>query len=370
MWKRMLLMLLAVGVVFGGLAGFQIFRTGMIAKMMAEMANPRQTVATADARQEAWADRFSAIGSLRAKDGAELALEASGIVDAIAFSSGERVEAGKVLLKLKSDDDAARLEALQATLRLGQINYDRDVEQLKIKAVAQATVDADAANLRNAKAQVDAQRAAIEKKTLKAPFSGRLGIRSVDLGQFLPAGTAIVTLQALDPIHIDFFLPQQALAQIKAGQPIAARVDTWPNEVFEGAVTAINPKVDTATRNVQIRATLQNPGERLLPGMFARVEITVGAPKSVITLPLTAITSNPYGDTAFVVEGEAPEQTVRQIFVKTGETRGDVVAIVAGIEAGQTVVTAGQLKLHKGSPVTVDNSIVPTADPAPTPVDK
>jgi membrane fusion protein, multidrug efflux system len=370
MWKRMFLMLSAVGVVFGGLAGFQVFKTAIITKVMASMANPRQTVATAVARQEAWTDRFSALGSLRAKDGADLALESSGIVDSIAFSSGEWVEAGKVLLKLKSDDDAAKLEALQATLRLNQITRDRDLEQLKIKAVAQATVDADTANLKNAQAQVDAQLAAIDKKTLKAPFSGRLGIRTADLGQFLPAGTAIVTLQALDPIHADFFLPQQALSQVKTGQRITARIDTWPNETFTGEITAINPKVDTATRNVQIRATLTNPGERLLPGMFARIEISVGEPKAVVTLPLAAITSNPYGDVVYVVEGAAPEQTVRQIFVKTGETRGDVAAILAGVDAGQTVVTAGQLKLHKGSPVTVDNSIVPTADPAPTPVDK
>ncbi len=370
MWKRMLLMLLAVGVVFGGLAGFQVFKTGIIAEVMASMANPRQTVATATARQEAWTEHFSALGSLRAKDGADLALEASGIVDTIAFTSGEWVEAGKVLLKLKSDDDVARLEALRATLRLNQITHDRNVEQLKIKAVAQATVDADIANLRNAQAQVDAQQAAVDKKTLKAPFSGRLGIRAADLGQFLPAGTAIVTLQALDPIHADFFLPQQALSQIETGQRITARIDTWPGETFPGEITAINPKVDTATRNVQVRATLKNPGERLLPGMFARVEITVGAPRNVVTLPVTAITSNPYGDTVYVVEGTAPEQTVRQVFVRVGETRGDVVAVQTGIEAGQTVVTAGQLKLRKGAPVTVDNSIVPTADPAPTPVDK
>ena len=286
------------------------------------------------------------------------------------FESGERVTAGKELLKLKSDDDAAKLEALEATLRLGRINYDRDVEQLKIKAVSQATVDADAANLKNAKAQADAQRAMVAKKTLTAPFAGRLGIRSVDLGQFLSAGTAIVTLQALDPIHIDFFLPQQALAQLKVGQKIAAVVDTWPKETFSGEITAINPKVDTATRNVQVRATLPNTDERLLPGMFARVEIVVGEPKDLMTVPVTAITSNPYGDTVYVVEGKEPDLTVKQVFVKTGETRGDIVSILDGVTAGQTVVTAGQLKLHKGSPVKVDNSIVPTTDPTPKPVEK
>ena len=370
MWKRMFLMLLAVGLVFGGLYGFQVFKTGIIAKVMASMANPRQTVSTAEARQEAWTDRFAALGSLRAKDGADLALEVSGIVDAVSFTSGQSVDAGMVLLKLKSDDDVAKLAALQATLRLNQITHDRDVEQLKIKAVAQATIDTDVANLRNAQAQVDAQQASVDKKTLKAPFAGRLGIRSVDLGQFLPAGTAIVTLQALDPIHVDFSLPQQALSQVKVGQQITARVDTWPQETFTGEITAINPKIDTATRNVQVRATLKNQGERLLPGMFARVEIVIGEPKDLVTLPVTAITFNPYGDTVYVVEGKAPDLTVKQVFVKTGETRGDIVSILDGVTAGQTVVTAGQLKLHKGSPVTVDNSIVPTTDPAPKPAEK
>lgn len=370
MWKRMFLMLLAVGLVFGGLWGFQVFRTNIIAKVMAGMANPPQTVSTAEVVVRPWTDRFGAIGSLKAKDGSDLALEASGIVDEIAFESGERVTAGKELLKLKSDEDVARLEALEATLKLAQITYDRDVEQFKIKAVSQAAIDSAAANVKNARAQAEAQRATLAKKTLTAPFAGRLGIRTVDQGQFLPAGTAIVTLQALDPIHVDFFLPQQALAQLKVGQKIAAVVDTWPKETFAGEITAINPKVDTATRNVQIRATLPNPDERLLPGMFARVEIVVGEPKQLMTVPVTAVTSNPYGDTVYVVEGTAPDLTVRQVFVKTGETRGDIVAILDGVTAGQTIVTAGQLKLHKGSPVKIDNSIVPTTDPAPKPVEK
>lgn len=370
MWKRMFLMLLAVGLVFGGLYGFQVFKTGIIAKVMASMANPPQTVSTAVAEVRPWTDRFVAVGSLKAKNGSDLALEASGIVDEIAFESGERVAAGKVLLKLKSDEDVARLEALEATLKLAQINYDRDAEQFKIKAVSQAAVDTDAANVRNARAQVDAQRATLAKKTLAAPFAGRLGIRSVDHGQFLPAGAAIVTLQALDPIHVDFFLPQQALAQLKVGQKIASVVDTWPTEIFSGEITAINPKVDTATRNVQVRATLPNADERLLPGMFARVEIVVGKPRDLVTVPVTAIASNPYGDTVYVVEGKEPDLTVRQVFVKTGETRGDIVSVLDGVTAGQTVVTAGQLKLHKGSPVKIDNSILPTTDPAPRPVEK
>jgi membrane fusion protein, multidrug efflux system len=370
MKKRMAFMLLAVGLVFGGLYGFQQFKSMMIARAMAALANPRQTVATAEAQLEKWNDNLTALGSLRAKDGADLALDASGIVEAISFDSGGRVEAGTVLLKLQSKDEQAKLNALEATARLNEINYQRDVEQFKIKAVSQASVDSDAANLKNAKAQADAQRAALEKKTLKAPFAGRLGIRSVDIGQYLAAGATIVTLQSLDPIHVDFFLPQQSLSQIKLGQAVAVRVDTWPNEVFPGEITAINPKVETATRNVQIRATLSNPKERLTPGMFARVEIAVGSSAEFVTVPVTALTSNPYGDTVYVVQGSGDAATAHQLFVKTGRTRGDLVALLEGVEPGQTVVTAGQLKLRNGSPVRIDNSTVPTSDPAPTPVEK
>jgi len=370
MWKRMFLMLLAVGLVAGALWGFQSFKSKMIAQAMAAMANPRQTVAATEARTESWAPRFTAVGSLKAKDGSDLALEASGIVDEIAFESGARVEAGRVLLRLKADDDQAKLDALEASAKLARINYDRDREQLKIKAVSQATVDSDAANLENAQAQAEAQRATLAKKTLVAPFSGRLGIRNVDRGQFLAAGSSIVTLQSLDPIHVDFTLPQQAIAELAVDQPITATVDTWPGETFVGKITAINPKIDTATRNVQVRATIANPKERLLPGMFARVVVETGAAVARVTLPATAIVSNPYGDTVFVVKGEGDGTTVEPVFVKVGEARGDLVAVTEGVGAGQTVVTAGQIKLRKGSPIRIDNSVVPTTEIAPKPVDK
>ena len=281
-----------------------------------------------------------------------------------------------MLLKLRSDDDVAKLESLQATADLNQITYDRDQKQFKIQAVSQANLDTDVANLKNAKAQVAQQQAILDKKMLRAPFAGHLGIRTVDLGQFLSAGTAIVTLQALDPIFLDFFVPQQAVAQVQVGQKVAIKIDAYKDRTFAGEIAAINPRVDASNRNVQIRAALQNADRKLIPGMYATVDITTGAPHSYVTLPQTAITYNPYGDTVYIVDskgtdaGGKPTLTARQTFVTTGATRGDQVAIVKGVNDGDMVVTAGQIKLHNGSPVVIDNSITPTADVAPVPIDR
>ena len=238
-------------------------------------------------------------------------------------------------------------------------------------------MDTDAANLKNAKAQVAEQQAVLDKKSLRAPFAGHLGIRAVDLGQYLGAGTAIVTLQALDPIFLDFFVPQQSVDQVRIGQTVAVKVDAFKDRTFPGEISAINPKVDSNSRNVQIRATLKNPDHKLLPGMYATVEIATGAPQNYITLPQTAITYNPYGDTVYVVDntsaasGGKPQLIARQTFVTTGATRGDQVAVLKGVNEGDMIVTAGQIKLHNGSPVLIDNSITPTADAAPAvPLDR
>jgi membrane fusion protein (multidrug efflux system) len=211
---------------------------------------------------------------------------------------------------------------------------------------------------------------------LRAPFAGHLGIRAVDLGQYLSPGTVIVTLQALDPIYVDFFVPQQAIDQLRLEQTVTVHVDAFKSEVFTGKISAINPKVDTGSRNVQVRATLQNADRKLLPGMYATVEITTGSPGNYVTLPQTAITYNPYGDTVYVVDNKGtdaegkPQLTARQTFITIGPTRGDQVAVLKGVEDGDTVVTAGQIKLHNGSVVLIDNSVTPTADAAPVPVDR
>ena len=376
MTKRMIIMLIAVGVVFGGVFGFQIFKNAMIKKFMSAMPQPPQTVSTVTAAVQEWQPQIEAVGSLRAVNGADLAFEVSGIVKELHFKSGDDVAAGDILPTLRADDDSAKLEALKATAALSEIVHQRDQEQFKIKAVSQATLDADAANLKNAKAQVAEQQAVVDKKTLRAPFAGHLGVRVVDIGQYISAGTAVVTLQALDPIYADFFLPQQALNQIRLEQVVTIKIDTYPNGDFAGTITAINPKVDPATRNVQVRATLKNPDRLLLPGMYASVNVAAGGKQRYLTLPQTAVTYNPYGETIYVVDDKGqdpqgrPQLIARQIFVTAGLKRGDQVAILSGIEEGQTVVTAGQMKLRNGSPLVIDNTIRPTADANPTPIDQ
>ncbi len=262
MVKRMVIMLIVVGLVLGGVFGFQAFKSKMIAQALAGLGNQPQTVSTTVAELQDWQPHLTAVGSFRAVNGADLALEVAGIVDQISFNSGDDVAAGAVLLQLRAADDIGRLRSLEATAELASINYERDQKQLKVQAISQAILDTDAANLKSARAQVVEQKAIVDKKTVRAPFAGRLGIRTVDLGQYLSAGATIVTLQALDPIYADFFLPQQNLATIKEGQQVTATIDTFPGQSFTGEISAINPKVDPATRNVQVRATFKNPDRK------------------------------------------------------------------------------------------------------------
>jgi membrane fusion protein (multidrug efflux system) len=377
MTKRMVIMLAAVAVVFGLIFGFQVFKGIMIKKFITAASNPPQTISAGKASFSEWQPRIEAVGALRAVKGADLSLEVSGVVESISFNSGDDVEEGAALLKLRTADDVARLHSLEAMAELNDITYERDQKQFKMQAVSQATLDTDAANLKNAQAQVAQQQAIIDKKLLRAPFAGHLGIRAVDLGQYLGPGTVIVTLQALDPIFADFFVPQQSVGQVRLGQPVIVKIDAFKDQTFTGEISAINPKVDTGSRNVQVRATLKNPDHNLVPGMYATVDIATGSPHHYITLPQTAITYNPYGDTVYVVvDGKGddadgkPQRIARQTFVTVGPTRGDQVAVLKGLDDGDMVVTAGQIKLHNGSVVLIDNSVTPTADAAPVPVDR
>ena len=373
MVRPIVIVIVAAAVVLGAIFGFHLFVGKMIKQGMAKGAGAPQTVATATAQMSSWQSQTLAVGSVRAVRGADLAAQAAGVVDVINFDSGNDVAAGTILLRLKPNDDPAKLLQLQAAAELAQQTYKRDLEQLAAQAVSQAAVDSDISTLKSAKAQVVAQQALIEEKIVRAPFAGRLGIRQVDIGQYLAAGTTVVTLQALDSVYIDFYVPQQALARVKNGQAVTAVLDAYPGQRLTGAITSINSKVDSASRNVQMRASFANPDHKLIPGMYASVLIDNGDARPQITLPQSAITYNPYGDTVFLVEHRGtdadgkPAAVAQQRFVKLGATRGDQVAVESGLQAGDVVVSAGQLKLHNGTAVVVDNAIRPADAPAPSP---
>jgi membrane fusion protein, multidrug efflux system len=373
MIKPLIIMAIIVALILGMVFGVQAFFGKMGKKFMAAAASAPQTVSTTVAAPAEWQPYYQSTGTARAVRGADLSAQASGVVEQIAIDSGTEVPAGKVLLRLNPNDDYAKLQQLQAAAELADQTLKRDQEQFAAQAISQANIDTDVSTQKSAHAQVAAQEALIQEKIVKAPFAGRLGIRQVDLGQYLTAGTTIVTLQALDPILIDFYLPQQALSQVKIGQTVTAMIDTYPGEAFKGIVESVNSKVDTSSRNVQVRAALPNGDRRLLPGMFASVRIEYGAKRNPITLPQTAVTYNPYGDTVYVVEQNGVDDKghsrlqVQQRFVKLGATRGDQIAVESGIKPGEVIVTAGQIKLRNGVPVAVNNDVLPANAINPNP---
>lgn len=383
MTRRMIVMLVCVGLLVAALVGFNLFRAHMIAKFMAGNAAPPATVTATVARYQAWQPQLAAVGSLRAVRGVDVTTEMAGLVRDIAFRSGQDVKAGQLLVELNADTDKAQLAALEASAELAKTVYDRDRAQYEIKAIAKAQLDADAADLKSKLAQVAQQTALVAKKTIRAPFAGRLGITTVNPGQYLNPGDTIVTLQTVDPIYVDFYLPQQQLGQLAIGQSVIVETNAYSGRTFTGKILSINPKVDTNTRNVQIEALVDNHDRKLLPGMYANVKVDAGAGQRYLTLPQTAITYNPYGATVFVVkngneqsaQGNARgKQTqgktlpvAQQVFVTPGPTRGDQVAVTKGIAEGTQVVTSGQLKLKNGTPLVIDNRVQPADSPNPTP---
>lgn len=354
-----------------------------------------QTVSTAQVQKLQWQTQFTAVGTLNPVRGADLSTEVAGLVRTVHFKSGQDVKAGALLVELNADSDIALLHSAEAAAAQAATVLKRDQAQLAVQAVSQAQIDADTNDLKAKRAQVEQQAAVVAKKSIRAPFSGRLGITALNPGQYVNAGDKLVTLQTLDPIYADFSLPQQQLAGLAVGQVVNLTVDTFPGQSFTGKINAISPKVDSATRNVQVEATVLNPKLLLLPGMFANVKIDIGGVQEQLTLPSTAVTYNPYGSTVYVVKeaeppkagaagaaGAAgtpapaanpsgkPQLVAEQVFIETGPTRGDQISIVKGLKAGQVVVSSGQNKLKNGSPVTVDNSVQPTNDAAPTPQEK
>jgi membrane fusion protein (multidrug efflux system) len=374
MTKRMVIMLICVGLLLAALVGFNQFRTYMFAKFMAGNSAPPATVSSAIATYQSWQPQLAAVGSLRAVRGVDVTTEVAGLVREVAFSSGQEAKAGQVLVRLNDDTDVALLHSLEAAAELAQTVFRRDQAQYDIKAIAKAQLDADAADLKGKEAQVAGQAALVEKKTIRAPFAGRLGITTINPGQYINPGDAIVTLQAIDPIYADFYLPQQQLGQLAIGQTIVVDTNAYSGQTFVGKIQSVSPKVDSATRNVQIEASVDNHERKLLPGMYANVKVDAGAGQRYLTLPQTAITYNPYGATVFIVKpGTQPNAQgktlpiAQQVFVTPGPTRGDQVAILKGVDAGTQVVTSGQLKLKNGTSLVINNSVQPADNPNPAP---
>jgi membrane fusion protein (multidrug efflux system) len=355
----------ALIVLIAGIKAISIYR--MIQQAKANGA-PAQTVTATTAGYSDWQPEISAVGSVRAVRGVDITTEVTGLVRSVDFHSGDDAKRGQVLVRLNSDADVATLHSLEAAADLAATVYARDKMQFEAQAISQAQLDADAADLKNKRAQAAAQAALVEKKILRAPFDGRLGITTVNPGQYLNTGDKVVTLQELDPVYADFRLPQEQLGQVHPGLEVRLSLDAFPGETFDGKINAVDPLVDSGSRNFQAEATVPNPGHRLLPGMFVRVTVLSGAKQHYLTLPQTSITFNPYGSTVFLVKkDEKGKRVAEQVFVTTGPTRGDQIAILKGIKEGDQVVTSGQLKLKNGTPIEVSTQLQPADSPDPTP---
>ena len=363
---RWVLMLAGVIVVFGGVFAIKAFFAKQTDNFFDNMPQPAVAVSSAVAKVQRWSDDGEAVGTFVAVNGTDVTTEAGGVVRSIAFEAGQPVAAGTVLLRLNT----ARVQAN----RWQQLGKEKlvSLDDVQSRVTAAAT----------AQAQVDAQRALIAQKTIRAPFSGVLGLRKVNLGQYIAPGAAIVSLQQLDPIHLDFSLPEQRMGKLVEGSAVRAGIDALPGQVFEGQVTAIEPQVDPATRNFKAQATFRNPDGALRPGSFASITFAQGGERDVLVIPQTAVSFNPYGNAVFVIgkqkrkPGETDMQgqplsgdklVVTQRFVKTGATRGDLVVVSEGLKAGEQVVTSGLLKLRNDAEVTINDSIQPAADARPTP---
>lgn len=362
--------LLAVGVV-GGMKALQI---GALISSADDQGPPVETVSTAEVVAEKWERSVESVGSLRAVQGAKLSTESSGVIAKILFENGQEVKQGDLLVELDHETESANLRSAEAEADLARTVYERTKRLRLNNTVPQSDLDAAESQLRKTAAIIEQLKSTIGKKKLNAPFSGRLGIREVNLGQFVNNGDTIVSLQALDPIYVDFLLPQQLIAGLSVGQALKLFTDVYPGREFDGKLTAINSEIDPVTRNIRLQGTLLNNDGALRPGMFARVLLTLGEAEEVVCLPATAVIAAPYGDSVFVLENETTEdgsarRVAKQRFIRTGRARGDFVSVVQGLQPGETVVSAGAFKLRNGSPVEVNNDIAPKPQLAPSPPD-
>ncbi|HKW19137.1 MAG TPA: efflux RND transporter periplasmic adaptor subunit [Terriglobales bacterium] len=372
MLKRMLLML---AVVLLGIAGLGFVKYKQISAAIAQgksYAPPPDAVTTVIANSESWPSTLNVIGTAAAIQGVTVSADLPGTVDKILFESGKSVHAGDVLVELDTRQERAQLAAAESSAELARINYGREQQLVKEGVVPKSEFDNAEAQQKSTAAQVGEIKATIDRKTIKAPFSGILGIRQVNLGQYLSAGQAVVSLQSLNPIYVNFGVPQQESPRVRVGRSLRITSDDLPGAAFMGRVSALDSVVNEATRNIQVQATLQNPGEKLRPGMFVQVELGIGNNRNVIPLPASAINYAPYGDSVFVVSNEKDakgNRKVRQQFVKVEGSRGDQVAVISGINAGDEIVSSGVFKLRNGGSVQVNNKVQPPNNPKPKPED-
>ena len=373
MAKRMLLTLGLMVVLLASL-GFVKFRQVESAVHAAAFQPSPEAVTTVVARRQEWSSSMSVIGTLEAVQGVEVSADLPGTVDKIHFESGQSVHQGDVLVELDTRQERAQLAALEAQRDLARINFDRMQQLLKEGVISRQDFDRATADQKQTEANVAEVRATIQRKTIRAPFSGVLGIRKVNLGQYLAGGTPVVSLESLNPIYVNFGVPQQTQGQVRIGRTLHVTAENLPGQLFTGRVTAIDSVVDQTTRNFQVQATLSNTGAKLRPGMFVQVEVGLGGSQDVITLPATAINYAPYGDSVYIVS-DLKDPTgktyrgVRQQFVKVGGSRGDQIAVVSGINPGDEVVSSGVFKLRNGAAVQVNNKVQPENSPAPKPQD-
>ena len=374
MIKRMILMLLAVAVFLGAI-GFVKFR--QVKTAMAQGASfqpPPEAVTTVVARQDEWSSSVSSIGTVTAVQGVTVSADLPGIVEKISFESGRMVRKGDLLVKLDTSQEEAQLAAGEARRNLTRLNLDRMKGLHQSGVISQSDYDRSVAEAQQNEAQVGEIRATIERKTIRAPFSGLLGIRQVNLGQFLNAGAPIVPLQSLRPVYVNFAVPQREMGRLRPGTAVQLKPEGGSEILAAGRITAVDSVVDPATRNVQIQATFDNADGRLRPGMFVEAQVVMGASQVVVTLPASSVSYAPFGDSVFIVEDvKGPDgktfRGVRQQFVKLGGTRGDQVAVVSGLKPGEEVVTSGVFKLRNGAAVQVNNKIQPANSPTPKPED-
>jgi membrane fusion protein (multidrug efflux system) len=370
MKKRILFAILGLLIVIAVLAGVKALQIRTMVDHGKKAVLPPETVTTVSARPESWETSLSAVGSLTAVQGVTVAAELPAKVVKIAFEPGAKVKRGDLLIHQDTSVEEAQLPGAEAQVTLTESVLARNVEMLKDKIISQADFDAAVAVHRQAMAQVETLRATIAKKTIRAPFGGRLGVRQVNLGQILREGDPIVTLQSLDPVFVNFALPQQELSRLRVGLPVRVTSDGLPGPAIHGRITTVNPLVDAETRNVQLQATVANPAETLRPGMFVNTAVGLPVRQKVLTIPATSVLYAPFGDSVFVVADDnvvKGGKALRQQFVRLGEKRGDFVAVTSGLKEAEVIVSTGVFKLRNGQPVVVDNRLAPPFKEAPRP---